>query len=306
MQLREASIDDLMAIVDIATAHDPDDPTDPVMLRFRWESMPEGERAVRMLAQMSGSNVGYFAAGHEPWAEEEPHFGWIRSVLLPEHWTEGRFLQLVDAAEDWQRAEGTTTTVARPRERFGAQIALYERLGYRRVRRQKNWELDLVARRVQLLKAADRSRARMKDLGIEMLTLDRAPDVFEKIYELTTESEQDIPTSMPIRVLPFDDWRRLWFDEPGIREDRVWIARDGDAIVGISMIGFPPIRGVPSTAYTGTARSVRGRGVARALKYETVAQAIELGATRIRTSNDARTRPFCISTRRWVTSQSIP
>ena len=45
-------------------------------------------------------------------------------------------------------------------------------------------------------------------------------------------------------------------------------------IVGISQLAYPPVRGVVSTDWTGTARKVRGRGVARALKCETLMQAI--------------------------------
>jgi GNAT superfamily N-acetyltransferase len=37
---------------------------------------------------------------------------------------------------------------------------------------------------------------------------------------------------------------------------------------------------------------VRGRGIARALKYTTIAQAIELGATLIETQNDAENAPI--------------
>ena len=48
-----------------------------------------------------------------------------------------------------------------------------------------------------------------------------------------------------------------------------------------------PVRGVVSTEWTATARSVRGRGIARALKCETVAQAIALRVDRVRTGNDA-------------------
>jgi RimJ/RimL family protein N-acetyltransferase len=43
---------------------------------------------------------------------------------------------------------------------------------------------------------------------------------------------------------------------------------------------------------TATARAVRGRGIARALKYETMNQAIELGCTRVRTNNDADNAPI--------------
>jgi len=49
---------------------------------------------------------------------------------------------------------------------------------------------------------------------------------------------------------------------------------------------------VPWTAFTTTARSVRGRGIARALKYETIAQAIGLGVERIRTQNDGDNAPI--------------
>jgi GNAT superfamily N-acetyltransferase len=72
----------------------------------------------------------------------------------------------------------------------------------------------------------------------------------------------------------------------------LWIARDGDQVVGMSIIGYPPRRGVPWTSFTCTARSVRGRGIARALKYETVAQAIALGAKQVETANDAENAPI--------------
>jgi RimJ/RimL family protein N-acetyltransferase len=58
------------------------------------------------------------------------------------------------------------------------------------------------------------------------------------------------------------------------------------------VIGFPPTRGLPWTWLTGTPRAVRGRGIARALKYETMAQAIELGYQRVRTNNDGANAPI--------------
>ena len=57
------------------------------------------------------------------------------------------------------------------------------------------------------------------------------------------------------------------------------IAREGDAVVGTSVLDLPVERGLPWTAYTGTSRSVRGRGIARALKYESISQALEAGLT---------------------------
>lgn len=79
---------------------------------------------------------------------------------------------------------------------------------------------------------------------------------------------------------------------PGIREDRTWMARRGDDVVGVSMLEYPRVRGVVQTDWTGTARSVRGMGVARALKCETVMQAIALGIDRVRTDNDSANAPI--------------
>src|SRR5258706_4925155 len=82
------------------------------------------------------------------------------------------------------------------------------------------------------------------------------------------------------------------FDPRGLRPDRIGIARGGDDIVGISMLASPPVRGVVTTDWTGTARKVRGRGVARALKCETLMQAIALGTDRVRTDNDSANVPI--------------
>ena len=83
-----------------------------------------------------------------------------------------------------------------------------------------------------------------------------------------------------------------WVKAPGIHRDRFWIARLGDEVVGVSVLEYPPVRGIVSTDWTATARFARGRGIARALKCETVAQAIALGVDRVRTGNDAANEPI--------------
>ena len=61
---------------------------------------------------------------------------------------------------------------------------------------------------------------------------------------------------------------------------------------GMSVLEYPPGIGNVWTDYTGTARSVRGRGIARALKCETVSQAAALGVLRVRTNNDGENKPI--------------
>ena len=66
----------------------------------------------------------------------------------------------------------------------------------------------------------------------------------------------------------------------------------GDDLVGISFLSYPPVRGIVFTNWTGTARAARGRGIARALKCETVMQAIAAGVDRVRTGNDEANAPI--------------
>lgn len=108
---------------------------------------------------------------------------------------------------------------------------------------------------------------------------------------MNEEAAQDVPTTLPIVEESFEGMMR-WLRQPGMYEDRFWIAREGDEIVGVSVLEYPPVRGIVGTAWTATARRVRGRGIARALKCETLMQAIALGVDRVRTGNDGANDPI--------------
>ncbi|MEA2655798.1 MAG: hypothetical protein QOI23_1163 [Chloroflexota bacterium] len=295
LALRTATIDDAEIVADLEAAREPDDPRDPVVIRFWWATRPPEEPHMQLVAERDGSALAFIGAGHDPWEEGNARrFGWIRPVLHPRIWSASEFEKLIDAGESWLRKEQATTSVGRVREDFVDQRHVFEARGYREVRRAKVWELDLIARRGTLMAGAERSREVMAKQGVRLMTLDRYddPDRLNKLYALTVAAEGDIPTTVPLRTPPFDEWYRMWFENPGVREDRFWVAREGPSLVGLSVIGYPPTRGLPWTFFTATSQSVRGRGVARALKYETLAQAIELGTQRVRTMNDGENAPI--------------
>jgi GNAT superfamily N-acetyltransferase len=294
LELRPATIADAERVADLETARTPDEPRDPEMLQFRWTLTPAGEVFTRRLAERDGSAIAFLHAAHIAWEKSPERFGSMRFVLHPKSWADASYEQLVDAGEAWVRAEGGEIGVVRVRENIKNEIRILERRGYRELRRGRQWELDLTAHRERLLAGAEEGRERMRREGVRLLTLDRDTDRdrLTKLYELSTMGERDIPTTVPMHKLSYDEWHHLWFDNPGTRADRFWIARERDAIVGLSAIEYPPTRGVPWTAFTTTARSVRGRGIARALKYETIAQAIGLGVERIRTQNDSENAPI--------------
>jgi hypothetical protein len=294
LDLRPATLDDAATVADLEATRDPKDPRDPQMLRFWWSMASLDEETVRLIAPGRGSAVAFVGAGHRRWDGTEQRFGSIRPILDSDAWTEAGYSHLVSTGEAWLRAERATTSVARVGDNFEREVAVLAGLGYREMRRHRLSELDLVAGRERLLADAVRHREHVTGQGVQLITLDRDtdPDHFTKLYELMTEADEDIPTTVPWHRIPFELWKSINFENPGIRLDRFWIAREGDAIVGLSMLQFPPVRGVPWTALTGTSRAVRGRGIARALKYETVAQAMNLGSKLVRTGNDGANAPI--------------
>ena len=289
MDLRPATLDDADAVADLETARMPDDPRSGVMVAYWWKHAPDSKHAIRWI----GDGI-YMSARHPDWKSGERRFGTVYVVIHPEFWAAKLYRDAVHRGESWLRSESAEASVVMIREDLGHELAVARELGYREVRRERFWELDLVGRRAELLAGAERSRAEMARQGIEMVTLDRAGDLatLHQVHALDTESTRDIPTTVPIPDLPFEEWTRLYFENPGVRKDRFWIAREGDEVVGMSLIEYPPGRGVPATEFTGTSPRHRGRGIARALKYETVAQAIEVGATRVRTDNDSENAPI--------------
>jgi predicted GNAT superfamily acetyltransferase len=67
--------------------------------------------------------------------------------------------------------------------------------------------------------------------------------------------------------------------------DRVWTAWAEGELVGYSYLKYPDAGDV-WTGYTATRKADRLRGVAHAVKLETIGQAVELGIASIRTTND--------------------
>jgi GNAT superfamily N-acetyltransferase len=294
LDFRPATLDDAEIVADLEAARDPEDPRDPQILRFWWTGGSLNLVVMRLVAVRKGAAVAFASAGHERWERTAERFGTIRAILRSDVWSESDYLGLIGRGEEWLRTEGAAIAVARVRGDRALELQALGRIGYREVRLQNFYELDLVAHHDELIAAAEHQRRLMEARGVTLMTIsdDKDPERLTKLHEMMSAAEQDTPTTMPIPRQPFDEWMQATFDDPAVREDRFWIAREGQAIVGLSFLQFPPVRGLPWTGFTATNREVRGRGIARALKYETLAQAIELGYARVRTANDGANAPI--------------
>jgi mycothiol synthase len=293
MTLRPATLDDAAFVADILTERHPDDPEDPQLMRHWWTIQEPAATVERFIVSADGADVGYVMRSHESWTKMPERFGRISCSLRPAAWSASRVDALIAAMEERQRADGAKKVTMWAWEDDPAYSAIVEQRGYREERRERFWELDLVANRTRIEQMTDASRAKMRRDGVELLTLarDTDPDRLHKLHRMSNEAGSDVPTTVPHVEQTFEEFQQ-WLASPGLRQDRMWIARQADDILGISMLAYPPVRGVVATDWTGMARKARGRGIARALKCETLMQAIVLGVDRVRTDNDSTNAPI--------------
>lgn len=299
LEYREAGLDDVALWCDLFTEAQPRRPIDPVVERYEWAHPPCGWRFGRYVVLEDGRPSGVASWARPDWegttrpVERRSRFASIGVDLVP---GSRNAASLADALRRMERevaADGASLARTNVNEDDAERRALLGDLGYRQDRVNRRWELDLVAGRERILAMTTDTRAKMVAQGIRLLTIDqdRDPDNVRKIWRLSEEAGEDVPSTLPHVEESLEDYVN-WLGAPDIHAERVWIARDGEEIVGISVLAYPPVRGLVVTAWTATARSVRGKGVARALKCETLAQAIALGIPRVRTGNDGANAPI--------------
>ena len=228
-----------------------------------------------------------------PLEVKEDSYGSIQVFLVPEAASVERLAEVYEFIEGRNRAAGMTTMESGIREDDMAQGRALEMRGWHKDRKSKVWELDLQEHRDRLLEIAAESRRRMKVQGIRCLPLaaDTDPQRHARLHEMMERAARDIPTTLPIRSMHLSEFI-AHLAAPDIDESRYWIAKDGDRYVGNSNLKYPPVRGHVWTGFTASAPEYRGRGIARAVKMETLVQAIELGIARVRTDNDEANAPM--------------
>jgi GNAT superfamily N-acetyltransferase len=275
----------------VQTAELPDEPVDPPGVDLWLRNQRIHFR--NFVIHAGEAPAGYAISERNDWEAAPDRVVWLYAGLLPAHRSQASLAVAYGYLEDHARADGGKMAMAYIREDDETALAAIGGLGYREDRRERFWELDLTVDPDRLRLLAERSRGRMRSEALTLTTLDSDPDPdrYMKTYLMSCEAEKDIPTSDTIVSDSFEYFME-WVESPNLHQDRFWIARDGDEVVGLSTLAFPVERGHVSTDFTCVARSHRGRGIARALKMETLVQAIDLGVDRVRTDNDFRNAPI--------------
>jgi RimJ/RimL family protein N-acetyltransferase len=291
-ELRPLRLDDAHRVAELLTRCRPADPEDPEVLRHRWASFQLAWFHDRSAVVVGGEAVGVAMAWHAPWEAEPERVGRWSLGLVPE--VTGLADDVISQVEARLRAEGALAFSSGAREDEDWLLGALSRRRYHRDHLERAWELDLVAHRDRLLKVTAECRARMAEQGVRMATLDRVadqPDFWARLTTFYAETMDDEPHSTPVHAMSEAEVTSE-LTGPDIRPDRVWLAFGEREIAGLSHLTYPPVRGHSWTGFTATGRAFRGQGIARAVKMESLAQAIELGVRTVRTDNDERNAPM--------------
>ena len=290
---RPATLADVRWTAELQTAREPDEPANEEQLRHWWQFHDRERIDDRWIVEEDGTAIGYAYVGHPAWEKVPMRAARLIAWFPSDPARAARLRRALTVLEPYAITDGAAVFTANTVEGSDDELDALIAHGYKEERRSKSWELDLVANRGTVAAMTDASRQRMRDEHIEITTIDVVadPEKWRKLHAMCEASIQDIPTTVPHAPESFESFMK-WMSSPGMHADRLWIAREGTAIVGMSVLEYPPGIGNVWTDYTGTARSVRGRGIARALKSESVSQAAALGVTRVRTNNDGENKPI--------------
>lgn len=174
-------------------------------------------------------------------------------------------------------------------------VAFLEKHGFAESKR--DWESRLFVRVFDLERFTG-ARERVEGQGVRISTLkaemERDADAPRKAFELTDLVHRDVPSTDEPTPLEFDEWRKRKLDGPSALPEAYYVAIDPSGVyVGMSELErSPEDRTFLWQGLTGVRRDARGRGIAMALKLETVRFARERGVEHIKTWNDQRNRPM--------------
>ena len=255
-----------------------------------WWTLREGETRVTMLAlDESGHPIGYWDVERETWMK--PGRFYIKVIVAPEARGQGLGAQMYEDALRLARQHGATHLESVVREEDEVSVRFAKQRGFQVERHLFESSLDL----------ADFDERPYHDLlsrlevqGFRFFSLADAGLTDEnkhRLYEVNRSASLDGPGSTG--TFPdFYAFSKNVFEASWFRADTQLLASQTDRWVGLAAIGIYPADLHAYNAFTGVLREYRGRGLAQALKLQTILLAKREGMRYIRTHNDSNNAPM--------------
>lgn len=236
------------------------------------------------VAESEGQVVGF--TRYEQYADlYDPHRLWVMVQVHPAHQRQGigtaLYEQLLAAIAPLQMAALQVSV----REDRRDSVRFAEGRGFHEYSRRWEAHLDLKTADLSpfqaVLETVEAGGIQLKSVA----ALADDPDRDAKLHELQWQIEQDVPIDEPITQLSLEQWQRQYSEHPHFLADGTFVAVDGDAYVGLSLL-FCPTPGQIHIDLTGTRRDYRRRGIALALKMRGIQYGQGNGHHTIVTTND--------------------
>lgn len=131
--------------------------------------------------------------------------------------------------------------------------------------------------------------------GISFKTLADLPqdsDTKKAFYNCTIACLADVPSVENIEPWPFKTWEKNFWNGPTFTPESIFVAFDGETLVGQSQLRPSPKENTISTGLTGVIASHRGKGIARALKLLATTYAVDNNYQSITTTNHSTNQPM--------------
>ena len=248
----------------------------------------------RIVAEEGGRIVGSVDVNHRPSRFHPDRYG-VDLWVLPDRRRRGHGSALHDTAVNLLHERNALAATAGVKESMTDGVTFTKRRGW--VEMKRDWESRLVVAGFDFDRFAGATE-RVTAQGIRISTyadeLAHDGDAPQKAFELTDLCRRDVPAMDAPTDVTFEEWRQEWLDAPGFLADAFFVAIDRDGHwLGMSNLQ----RSIEDPSFiwqglTGVRREARGKGLAMALKLETVRCAQRLGVDHIKTWNDQRNRPM--------------
>jgi GNAT superfamily N-acetyltransferase len=253
----------------------------------RWVNTEKGADVKRFAVQVEGVDFGWTSL-------VKPHDSagdavWL-NLIVP-----GDDEVVLDAALAFSEAEAgelhPALLLSHVWESQAATIRVLERRGYEKKRGQRFWQLELAPNAARLIEVRAMARNKVASHGIRLASAAElgGEAIYPALYAINDAASRDIPSTVPYTPETYATWLG-WMQSPWIFLNRIWVAVAEGEPVGYSYLAYRP--SLTTTGFTGVLREHRNKGLAKALKLETLVQAVELGVDAVETDNDYENAPI--------------
>jgi GNAT superfamily N-acetyltransferase len=284
MEIRLLPAERLADWVELWNVLQPHWQTDVESIELEDGLRPAGEPLLRLVAENRGRFVAFGHLWVSDWGEVIHDAAFVNVAVERGSRRRGLGTRLALQLEAFARDRGIRKLVGYAiTDDFEGAEPFLDRFGFNEVEREQT--------SVQEPATVDRSalprlRHDLQAQGIEVVPFSAidSPENRHRLHRAATEMEDDVPSLFDWGLPAFPLFEARWFQRPGSLPDAIFVARDGDRIVGVSSLERRP-DGDMDVGLTGAARTHRRRGIARVLKLMATEYAAAHSAARVHTGN---------------------